>query len=416
MEWLVAQGVHPRVSVTTVRVARDLAERMDYDTGHVRYCVEGMVGRLGLSRATVARHVGYLRELGALAWVVRGSRANVRRARGLGGYAATATVYAAVIPPVYDRALGHVVVGSGYTARIVVDHRRVPADPAAAARRVLPSPRSAPAAGAADSAGNPVDNSPVETSCSQGVETPSLTLVKEAEKVEVVGGCNYTPRQGACRRSEIPHQSSPVNGRRRTAGDVRRAARTVRLVRSLVNWTQTVPLRRLEFVLRPLTDRGLDACEIAAELTGMCAGVRWRPERPDQFIRARLAADASPQRTTPAASERTTALEHAAAAMRNPAWAAWVAEKRAKEAAEVPVLPGPVREILTALVEIAPQVVPVAERAADVLYSEPAGTDDPDISGRQRRRQLAAASAAWQNVTARYADELAAHHARKSTE
>ncbi|MFD7677450.1 hypothetical protein [Streptomyces sp. NPDC060187] len=269
MEWLVSARLHPRASGVTVTVARDLAERMDYDSGQVRYCLEGMVARLGLSRATVSRQVAYLRELGSLVWIERGSRTNARRARGLGGYAGTATVYGAVIPAVYDRAHGHTLVGSGYTARIVVDERGRSTSPARAEV--------------------PVDNSPVDKSCSEALETPSRTWLRKEGQVKEVGGCNYSPRKGASRsKARLPHQSSSIGGRRRTASDVRRAERTVRLVRALVSWTQPVPLRRLEYVLRPLTDRGLGAHEVAAELSAMCSGMRWRPTCPDVFIAQRL--------------------------------------------------------------------------------------------------------------------------------
>lgn len=109
-----------------------------------------------------------------------------------------------------------------------------------------------------------------------------------------MGGFNYT-EQARPPKTRIPHQSSSINGRRRTAADVEKAGKTVRLVRALVNWTQTVPLRRLEFVLRPWTDRGWDALRIADELNGMCAGVRWKPKNPVAFIRARIAQDTAHQ-------------------------------------------------------------------------------------------------------------------------
>jgi hypothetical protein len=271
VEWLIAAGLHPRANATTLRVAEDLADRMDYDTGHARYCLDEMVARLGISRASVKRHVGYLRELGALAWVQHGTRTNIRRMLGLKGYAATATVYAAVIPPVFDHAMGHRIVGSGYTARIIVD-----------LRGRSPKPVDTPG------------NSPVDNSTSEGLEPPSLTLVKEESQVQLVGGFNYTS-QARPPKTSIPQQSTSINGRRRTATDVRKAASETRLVRALVNWTQSVPLRKLEHALRPWTDRGWDALRIADELNGMCAGVRWRPKNPIAFIRARIAADAQRQ-------------------------------------------------------------------------------------------------------------------------
>lgn len=264
VEWLIAAGYHPKANATTLAVARDLAARMDYDLGHVRYGLDETAGRLGVSRATVKRHTAMLRELGALAWVVHGTKANIRRTLGLGGYAATATVYAAVIPAVYDDAMGYTRVGSGYGARIVIDQR--------------------------GQAVKPVDNPPVDKPGSETREPPSLTLVKEDVQVQVVGGLEDTS-QARPANTPIPHSSSSINGRRRTARDVEKAGKKVRMVRALVNWTQTVPLRRLEFVLRPLTDRGLDALAIAATLQGMCAGGRWKPARPDVFIQSKLAAD-----------------------------------------------------------------------------------------------------------------------------
>ncbi|TLS45699.1 hypothetical protein FE633_13095 [Streptomyces montanus] len=296
-------------------IARDLTERMDFDSGHVRYCLEGMVARLGLSRATISRHVAYLRELGSLVWVEHGSRTNVRRARGLAGYAGTATVYGAVIPAAYDDAHGHTIVGSGYAARIVIDQRGT--------APVSPDQVEA------------VDNSPVDNQSSEDRETPSRTWVKEVGQVEMVEGCNYTSRQRASRsKTRILHQSTPINGRRRTANDVRRAERTIRLVRALVSWTQTVPLRRLEYVLRPFTDRGLDAHEIAAELTAMCSGMRWRPQRPDMFISQRLAVVAAYDQQL---ARETEEAQQAAAPMSNPEWAAWIKVKQRLEAgAECP--------------------------------------------------------------------------------
>jgi hypothetical protein len=269
--WLISAGIHPKANATTQRVADDLADRMDYSTGHARYCLDEMVARTGISKASIKRHIGYLRELGALAWVQHGTRINIRRRMGLKGYAATATIYAAVIPVAYDHAMGHRIIGVGYGARIVIDQRGQPDIPS--------QPRK------------PVDNPPVDDQGSEGLEPPSLTWVEGEGKLKMVGGSNYTS-QARQPKPRIPHQSSQINGRRRTATDVQKAGKTVRLVRALVNWTQSVPLRQLEFVLRPWTDQDQDAYQIAADLNGMCMGLRWRPKNPIAFIRARLTADA----------------------------------------------------------------------------------------------------------------------------
>lgn len=269
--WLIGAGLHPKANQTTLRVAEDLAARMDYDTGHVRYGLADMVDRLGISRAQISRHVKTLRELGALAWAQHGTRTNIRRMMGLTGYAATATVYAAVIPAAYDHAMGHTLIGSGYTARIIIDQRGH-----------TPNPVDTPG------------NQPVDNSRSEAHETPSLTWLRKESQVQVESGFNYT-EQARPPKTRIPHQSTSINGRRRTAADVEKAGKTTRLVRALVNWTQPVGLRELEFVLRPWTDRGWDALRIADELNGMCAGVRWQPKNPVAFIRARIAADTRQQ-------------------------------------------------------------------------------------------------------------------------
>ncbi|MGV2914771.1 cell wall protein [Streptomyces alfalfae] len=302
--WLIAAGLHGRANATTLRVAEDLAARMDYDLGHVRYCLDDTVARTSISKASVKRHVAYLRELGALAWVVHGTRANIRRTLGLGGYAATATVYAAVIPPVYDHALGHTIIGTGYEARIVIDQRGQ-------------TPK-------------PVDNPPVDNSGSETHEPPSRTWVKEESQVKVVGGFNNTPRKRASRRTaRLPHQKTSNNSQgqdghaRRSPLQVAREIRETQLVRAMVNWTQGERIRRLAFVLRPFFDRGLTAPEIAAELHGLC--LRGRPKQPANFIHARLAQQAA--RDAELAAEQA-AQEAAVAPQDNAAWQA-LAEQQA---------------------------------------------------------------------------------------
>lgn len=252
MTWLVSAGLHPKANQTTLVIARDLADRMDYSSGHVRYCLEDMPERLGLSRATIARHVSYLRELGGLAWVQHGTRTNIRRMLGLAGYAGTATVYAAVIPAAYDHAMGHTVIGTGYGARIVIDQRKQPC------------------------------------------ETPSLTMVNEVVQVQVESGKeNYTPRERASRHTDSSPKEKRSKRRGGLAGSTGRTALQVaegikiaRLVRALVGWTQAEGLRRLAFALRPLIDEGMNAHEIAAYLTGMC--LTWRPASPAAYIRTEL--------------------------------------------------------------------------------------------------------------------------------
>ncbi|MEU5742113.1 hypothetical protein ABZ784_29480 [Streptomyces tendae] len=300
--WLISAGLHPKANQTTHRIAEDLAARMDYDLGHARYCLDEIVARTGISRATVKRHISYLRELGALAWVQHGTRTNIRRAMGLKGYAATATIYAAVIPATYDHAMGHTIVGAGYQARIVIDQRGQ-------------QPPQIPA----QTRSEPVDNPPVENPGFEGLEPPSLTWTREEGKLKVVGGSNYTS-QARQPKPRIPHQSTSINGRRRTPVDVQKAGNTTRLVRAMVNWTQSAPLRQLEFVLRAWTDRGKDAYEISADLNGWCHGMRWKPANPVAFIKARLAADQKQQQDAQAAQAAADRYE-----LENPAQGAFQA-------------------------------------------------------------------------------------------
>ncbi|MFC7794565.1 cell wall protein [Streptomyces cinereoruber] len=271
MSWLIGAGLHRGANQTTQQVADDLADRMDYTTGHVRYCLDEMVARTGISRPTIKRHVAVLRELGALAWVVHGTRANIRRALGGRGYAGTATVYAATIPPVYDHAMGHRIIGTGYTSRVLPQRPTLP-----------------------------VDNRPVENAGQEGCEPPSLVVVSDEGQVQMMGGVNYT--RGRASRNTPPspstHNSSSNSGgiRRRTPAQVAHEIQETRLVRALVNWTQGERrLRRLAHVLRPLFDRGLTAHQIADELTGMCLG--WRPKNPAAYIHATLVRDAAHQET-----------------------------------------------------------------------------------------------------------------------
>ncbi|MFB7211076.1 hypothetical protein [Streptomyces sp. NPDC056255] len=65
-----------------------------------------------------------------------------------------------------------------------------------------------------------------------------------------------------------------------------------------MHWTQTARIRRLDYVLRPLTDAGWDADTIAAELHSWM--LTWRPARPAEYIRARLARQATTEHTAAA--------------------------------------------------------------------------------------------------------------------
>ncbi|MEU5297974.1 hypothetical protein [Streptomyces umbrinus] len=289
-------GLHPRASETTVSVAEDLAQRMDFDSGQVRYCLEGMVARLGLSRATVSRHVAYLRELGSLVWVERGSRANSRRAQGLDGYAAMATVYGAVIPGVYDHAHGHTVVGVGYSARIVIDQRgRVPAP-----RRGV----------------DPVDNSAVDNG-SSALETPSRTQVKNVGEVQIVGDndSSTAARPAARFPSRRKKRKLTILRYKITADRIDRARKLAVSVRPLVNWIQGATHDQLSWVMLDMVAKDWSETQILLWLRdlGQELGVgRWRPSFPHRVIAAALRRQdqAAAKRAVTHGSDYDEALQH----------------------------------------------------------------------------------------------------------
>lgn len=269
VHWTINAGHHPKANATTLRIAEDLADRMDYDLGHARYCLDDTAARLGINKSTVKRHTAHLRELGLLAWVVVGSRTNIRRALGLPGYAATATVYAAVIPPIVDQAMGRTRIGTGYTARVIVDLR------------------------GCDTTSRGVSETVPPTTPERSCAPPSLTVVKESPSVQVESGFKDTSRKRAS-RSTTPPQSSPKTksasnrnqAARRSPLQVAQDIRIARLVRPRVQWTQSEGLRRLAFALRPLIDRGLDHEQIVVELHSWM--LTWRPAKPAAYIGRRL--------------------------------------------------------------------------------------------------------------------------------
>lgn len=300
--WLVEARLHSKAGATTLVVARDLAARMDYRRGLVMYDLDGTVARTGLSRATVKRHVKFLRELGALAWWRHGSKRNLRLPGRV--YTATATIYGAVIPPLYDAVMGHRLTGSGYEGRVcgVTEAGRERAVAASAVRsearqngrRRAERCRSASRCCADAHGVRPVDNSTVDKACSQSCEPHSLGRYHRSPEVDVESGSRNTSRQRASRRTASPSPqkiSRNSDGSRRTARQTQRSIGITRQVRARVNWTQSVKLRRLDFVLRPLTDAGWDADTIAAELHSWM--LTWRPARPAEYIRARLAQQAT---------------------------------------------------------------------------------------------------------------------------
>lgn len=325
--WLVEAGLHRRAGETTVKVARDLAGRMDYRLGFVLYDLDGTAARCGVSTATVKRHVRVLRELGALVWRRHGSKRNLR----LPGrpYAGTATIYAAVIPPVFDEAMGHRLGGVGYEGRVcgVTDAGRA---------RAVEASRSST---------RPVDNPVVDNRSSGGRAPHSPGFHHDVPKADLGGGLNYTSRERATATASPPQglkNSSNGNSRSARAStssscspkrhplQVARDIVIARQVRPLVGWTQREGLRRLAFALRPLIDHGLEPADIAAELHGLA--LDWQPARPAAYITAALNRARQQEDATQA---RVADREHTADHSTHTGWQAWLSSRQ--EATPEPV-------------------------------------------------------------------------------
>ncbi|MET9427807.1 MULTISPECIES: hypothetical protein [unclassified Streptomyces] len=274
--WAITQRLHPKAGDTTLRVARDLAARLNAD-GHVAYCRDTMWRRLGISRRTLERHIAVLRELGLLVWAVHGTRTNTRPA-GSGEWSGTATIYAAVIPRAWDDAHGHRVSGHGYHARHIgfTEHGRQLAI-ADARRRTRPSRRR---------------------------DTPSCKTNHPRPKAEMRGKNNNTStprgaRPQPRRRQEVPepYRASPAQAAQ--------AVSVAAWVRPRVPWTQGEGLRRLAFALRPWIATGLSAADIAADLSVW--RVPRRPASPASVIMARWNDRADQDQSAPAPGGREDA-------------------------------------------------------------------------------------------------------------
>ncbi|MFD5878436.1 hypothetical protein [Streptomyces yangpuensis] len=260
LDWLIFEAqLHPKASRTTVRVAMDLAARMDYRRGIVLYDLDGTAARLGVNRATVKRHVAYLRELGALVWLEHGSKRNLR----LPGraYTATATVYGAVIPPVYDTARGHRLRGTGYEARVIGFTKAGKEQAIAKARRTRRS-RLAP---------------------------PSRRSSHIGPAAEV---CGKEKATRSARASKSKPAKKTTLGATVTAVLFQAADRLARRLRPLHTWVQRAKISELSWVLVDKLAAGWTEQQVDMWLReispAVAVGLDWRPTRPHAYIASQL--------------------------------------------------------------------------------------------------------------------------------
>ncbi|MDQ0847643.1 hypothetical protein QFZ68_007406 [Streptomyces sp. V1I6] len=269
-QFLIGGGFHPKASRTTLRLVDVFAARMRRSKdGHFPFNITATVQELGLRRRAVLNHARYLRELGLIAYVEHGTRANALRTRPGkdwqpgDGYAGTATIFAAVAPPVWDQALGRRIQGTGYRARLIgaTDRGRALAVNEARQKASKRTPAR-------------------RTSC-----TPSSVVPQDHSQLKVEGSSNYTPRKRATRRKNPPPTTK--NRKRVTPAECADGIAIAQRIRHEVWWLHQECARRLAYALRPLISTGWTWQSLAAEL--LTWGVPGHLRDPAAFTRHELA-------------------------------------------------------------------------------------------------------------------------------
>ncbi|MEU2453836.1 hypothetical protein ABZ605_27635 [Streptomyces sp. NPDC012765] len=301
LDWVIFEAkLHPKASRTTVRVAMDLADRMDFKRGILLYDLEGTAARLKVDRSTVKRHVAYLRELGALVWLEHGSKRNLR----LPGrsYTATATVYGAVIPPAYDTARGHRLRGVGYEARIVGVSETGKAQRAQGSRKPSED-RLAP---------------------------PSVGSTHQGPVAEV---CGKEKATRSARASRVKSAKKSTLGATVTAALFQAADRLARRLRPLHAWTQRARISELSWVLVDKLAAGFTEQQVDVWLRdiapGAAVGLDWRPSRPHAYIASQLQREQAER-----AADTQLEADWANSVAPNQAFAAAIDESRWRQAGD----------------------------------------------------------------------------------
>ncbi|WP_333745766.1 hypothetical protein [Streptomyces sp. IBSBF 2950] len=265
----------PGFNDSTSAILDVIQSRMDFDTGHARYVIQDVMERTGLKRSAVTKHIAMVRRAGWLAWAEHGSLRNALRGLGRPGYAKTATVYAATIPPEYDAFVGNVLDGTGYEARVVT---------------IAPEARP----------NSPVDTAgkePVENSGDETAWTPSRWVLKGEGQVQVVGGKDASTGQARTADSITPRRKKrkkTVTGYKITGERIERARQLAKTVRPLINWIQGSTHDQLSWVLLDVVARDWSENRILVWLgrLGQEIGApRWRPRFPHRVIAAALRRD-----------------------------------------------------------------------------------------------------------------------------
>ncbi|MFE9687624.1 hypothetical protein [Streptomyces sp. NPDC006285] len=236
---------HPKATATTLRLAAAFAARAHRNgDGHVAFNITATTRELAVSRRTVLNHARYLRELGLIAWVEHGSKRNALRTRhGMAwqpghGYCGTATLYALLAPPLWDRAHGHRIRGRGYRARLIGY------TPAGCTRAIAAARR-------------------VARPChSRGHCTPSVSPTSRSTRLQQgMREHDYT---------RPARTAQPPVVRRRETFTPRQCADAITLTERLqreVWWLRGACSRRTAYALRPLIRLGWSWQDLAEELS-----------------------------------------------------------------------------------------------------------------------------------------------------
>ncbi|MCY0930986.1 hypothetical protein OTB20_33305 [Streptomyces sp. H27-H1] len=268
VRFMVSAGYHCDAGPTTVRLAEAFAARMRRSHhGHFPFSVEATQRELALGRRAVLKHAKVLRELGLLAYLEHGSKTNSMRTRhgsawtAKHGYRGTATLFAAVAPPMWDAAMGRRIAGTGYTARVigVTDHGRAQAITDVRRRSVAKPKRG--------------------RRC-----TPSSVVPQDHSNLQVVGGKNYTRERGCASKSPKPISQ---NLSRLTAAQCAQAISIAEQLRTEVWWLHRACARRLAHALRPLIVQRWSWQSLSAELQSW--GVPGHLRDPAAYVRHELA-------------------------------------------------------------------------------------------------------------------------------
>ncbi|MBT2446037.1 hypothetical protein J7F03_02820 [Streptomyces sp. ISL-43] len=268
VRFMVAAGYHSDAGPSTVRLAEVFAARMRRSKhGHFPFSIETAQLELGLGRRTVLKHARVLRELGLIAYIEHGSKTNSMRTRHGDawtpehGYRGTATLFAAVAPPVWDAAMGRRTDGTGYRARVIgVTCRGRTLAVADVRRRTASKPNRG-------------------RRC-----TPSSVVPQDHRNLQVVEGKNYTRARGCAVKSPKPTRQSSS---RLTPAQCAQAISLAEQLQREVWWLHRSCARRLAHALRPLILQGWSWQGLAAELQTW--GVPGYLRDPSAFVRYELA-------------------------------------------------------------------------------------------------------------------------------